>query len=151
MYEYKAKLSRVVDGDTVDAIIDCGFNTFKKERVRLYGIDTPECRTRNKEEKVKGLAAKARLEELIKEGKNEFKIKTSIDKKGKFGRLLGELFPIHDRFVSIDASTSDRQFGLPMQIVKSVDNRSYNQILVDEGHALRYFGGKKNGSRKKDK
>ena len=64
MYEYKAKLTRVVDGDTVDAVIDCGFNTFKKERVRLYGINTPECRTRDKEEKAKGLAAKARLKEL---------------------------------------------------------------------------------------
>tara|TARA_Y100000004_G_scaffold164979_1_gene195485 strand:+ start:603 stop:1034 length:432 start_codon:yes stop_codon:yes gene_type:complete len=143
MYEYKAKLARVVDGDTVDAVIDCGFNTFKKERVRLYGINTPECRTRNKEEKAKGLAAKARLKELIKEGKNEFKIKTSIDKKGKFGRLLGELFPLHDRVVSIDASNSDRVFALPVELVKAVDNRSYNQILVDEGHATEYFGGKK--------
>ena len=52
MYQYKAKLIRVVDGDTVDAMIDCGFSTFKKERIRLYGIDTPECRTRDKEEKV---------------------------------------------------------------------------------------------------
>ena len=51
MYQYKAKLIRVVDGDTVDAMIDCGFSTFKKERIRLYGIDTPECRTRDKEEK----------------------------------------------------------------------------------------------------
>ena len=52
MYQYKAKLIRVVDGDTVDAMIDCGFSTFKKERIRLYGIDTPECRTRDKEEKI---------------------------------------------------------------------------------------------------
>ena len=139
MYEYKAKLARVVDGDTVDAVIDCGFNTFKKERNRLYGINTPECRTRDKEEKVKGLAAKARLKELIKEGKNEFKIKTSIDKKGKFGRLLGELFPMHDRFVSVRASHPDETIDL----IRAIDNRSYNQILVDEGHATEYFGGKK--------
>ena len=92
MYQYKAKLIRVVDGDTVDAMIDCGFSTFKKERIRLYGIDTPECRTRDKEEKARGLAAKARLEELIAEGNNEFIIETSIDKKGKYGRLLGVLY-----------------------------------------------------------
>ena len=60
MYQYKAKLIRVVDGDTVDAMIDCGFSTFKKERIRLYGINTPETRTRDKKEKEKGFAAKAR-------------------------------------------------------------------------------------------
>ena len=72
MYQYKAKLIKVVDGDTVDAMIDCGFSTFKKERIRLFGINTPECRTRDKEEKKRGLAAKARLKQLIKEGKNYF-------------------------------------------------------------------------------
>jgi micrococcal nuclease len=143
MYQYKAKLVKVVDGDTIDAVIDCGFNTFKKERIRLYGINTPECRTRDKKEKEKGLAAKARLKELIKEGKNEFKIKTFVDKKGKFGRLLGELLPIHDRFMSVDVSNSNRAFGLPSELVKAVDNRSYNRILVDEGHAVEYHGGKK--------
>ena len=94
MYEYKAKLIKVVDGDTVDAMIDCGFSVFRKERIRLKGINAPESRTRDKEEKKRGLAAKARLKELIKEGKNEFTVKTSIDKKGKYGRLLGELFLI---------------------------------------------------------
>jgi len=88
MYEYKAKLIKVVDGDTVDAMIDCGFSVFRKERIRLRGINAPESRTRDKEEKKLGLAAKARLKELIKEGKNEFMVKTSIDKKGKYGRLL---------------------------------------------------------------
>ena len=92
MYQYKAKLIKVVDGDTVDALIDCGFSTFKKERVRLYGINAPESRTRDKKEKKRGLASKARLKELIKEGKNEFIVETMIDKKGKYGRLLGELF-----------------------------------------------------------
>ena len=81
--------------------------------------------------------------ELIKEGKNEFIIKTSIDKKGKFGRLLGELLPLHDRFVCLDVANSGREFGLPSELIKAVDNRSYNQILVDEGHATEYFGGKK--------
>mgnify|MGYP001304981027 FL=1 len=53
MYEYKAKVLRVVDGDTVDVLIDVGFSTFKKERVRLHGINTPECRTRDLKEKKK--------------------------------------------------------------------------------------------------
>ena len=119
MYQYKAKLVRVVDGDTVDAMIDCGFSTFKKERIRLYGIDAPESRTRDKAEKKRGLAAKARLKEMIKEGQNEFIVETFIDKKGKYGRLLGEIF-------------------------RDVDSeRSYNDMLVSEGHAIEYFGGKK--------
>jgi len=125
MYQYKAKLIRVVDGDTVDAMIDCGFSTFKKERIRLYGIDTPECRTRDKEEKARGLAAKARLEELIADGNNEFIIETSIDKKGKYGRLLGVLYKYPE-----DAS--------PFSAVGS-----YNDKLIAEGHAKKYLGGKK--------
>ena len=119
MYQYKAKLIKVVDGDTVDALIDCGFSTFKKERIRLYGINSPESRTRDKAEKKRGLAAKARLKELIKEGKNQFIVETSIDKKGKFGRLLGTLY----------------------RDLEGMD--SYNKILVNEGHAVKYFGGKK--------
>ena len=51
MYEYKCELIKVVDGDTVDVLIDVGFSTYRKERVRLYGINTPECRTRNKKKK----------------------------------------------------------------------------------------------------
>ena len=92
MYEYKAKLIKVVDGDTVDAMIDCGFSVFRKERIRLEGINAPESRTRDKKEKKRGLAAKARLKELIKEGKNQFIVRTSIDKKGKYGRWLGEIW-----------------------------------------------------------
>ena len=65
MYEYNAQVLRVVDGDTVDVLIDCGFSTFRKERVRLYGINAPESRTRDKEEKKRGLAAKERLDQLI--------------------------------------------------------------------------------------
>ena len=123
MYQYKAKLIRVVDGDTIDALIDCGFSTFKKERIRLYGINTPECRTRDKKEKVKGLAAKARLKELLKEGKNQFIVETSIDKKGKFGRLLGVLYRNEE--------------------CASNKILSYNESLVTEGHAVRYHGGKR--------
>ena len=127
MYEYKAKLVRVVDGDTVDAMIDCGFSVFRKERIRLKGINAPESRTRDKEEKKRGLAAKARLKELIKEGKNEFMVKTSIDKKGKYGRLLGELFLI------LKSNNT----------IKKANIKSYNQTLVDEGHATLYDGGKR--------
>jgi len=120
VYEYKAKITRVVDGDTVDALIDCGFSVFRQERIRLYGINTPECRTRDLKEKKRGLAAKARLKELIKEGKNKVIVQTEIDKKGKFGRLLGKLY---NEDVNID--------------------KTYNEILLAEGHAVEYFGGKK--------
>jgi len=125
MYQYKAELIRVIDGDTVDAMIDCGFSTFKKERIRLYGINTPETRTRDLKEKEKGLAAKARLIELLKEGDNKFIVETSIDKKGKYGRLLGVLYKYPE-----DAS--------PFSAVGS-----YNDKLVAEGHAKKYLGGKK--------
>ena len=91
MYEYFAELRRVVDGDTVDVTIDCGFKMHIKERVRLKGINTPECRTRDLEEKAKGLAAKARLIDILASWGDKMVIRTSIDKKGKFGRLLGEL------------------------------------------------------------
>ena len=72
MYTYKAILDRVVDGDTVDALIDLGFDTHVKKRIRLYGMDAWESRTRDKEEKVKGLAAKARLIQILNENNNEF-------------------------------------------------------------------------------
>ena len=96
MYEYKAKLDRVIDGDTVDCYIDLGFNINVKERVRLKGIDTPEIRTKDLEEKAKGFAAKERVEELFA-GVESFKIKTELDKKGKYGRILGTIFlPEHN-------------------------------------------------------
>ena len=118
MYEYKAEIRRVVDGDTVDVTIDCGFNIHIKERVRLSGIDTPECRTRDLEEKARGLAAKNRLIEILESFGDKFVIKTFIDKKGKFGRLLGEL-------ISEDGK------------------QNANQMLLKEGHAAEYLGGKK--------
>lgn len=120
MYEYKAKVLKVVDGDTVDVDIDLGFGVvLANERVRIMGIDTPESRTSNKLEKVFGLASKARLKELL--GKTAI-LKTQINKngedmKGKFGRILGD-------FVS-------------------KDGRMVTDILVEEGHAVAYFGGSK--------
>ena len=112
MYEYKAKLLRVIDGDTVDCVIDLGFNVRLKERVRLKGIDTPETRTRDLEEKKRGFAAKERVQEAFKYS-DEFTIITEIDKKGKYGRILGTIM-LPDRKISL------------------------NQMLLDEGHAEVY-------------
>ena len=89
MYEYSCEVTRVVDGDTVDVIIDLGFDISYKSRVRLYGIDTPESRTKDKDEKVRGLMSKDFLVDML--GKGDVIIKTKKDKKGKFGRILGEL------------------------------------------------------------
>ena len=120
MYEYRATIVKIVDGDTVDVDIDLGFGVvLKDERVRVMGIDTPESRTRDKVEKKFGLAAKARLKELL--GKTTV-LKTQInrngeDMKGKFGRILG------------DFSTED--------------GRMITDIMVEEGHAVAYFGGSK--------
>ena len=122
MYEYKCKILRVVDGDTVDVDIDLGFGVWMhKERVRMMGIDTPESRTRDRVEKAFGLASKDRLKELLPIGSIQV-LKTEIDrsgedKKGKFGRILGDFL--------VD------------------DNRRCTDILVEEGHAVAYFGGSK--------
>ena len=118
MYEYKVKITRVVDGDTVDAEVDLGFDTFIKDRIRLMGLDTPESRTRNKKEKALGLAAKAYLKDLLKENKGDIILRTSKEGKGKFGRILGTLL-IYDGKTSV------------------------NQMRIDEGHARNYFGGSK--------
>jgi len=121
MYEYKCKILRVVDGDTVDVDIDLGFGVWMhKERVRMMGIDTPESRTRDKVEKAFGLASKARLKELLPIGSMSI-LKTEIDrsgedKKGKFGRILGDFF---------------------------IEDKRATDILIEEGHAVAYFGGSK--------
>ena len=118
MYEYKCKVLRVVDGDTVDIDIDLGFGIWMRdERVRVMGIDTPESRTSDKVEKIFGLAAKERLKELIPEGSVQI-LKTEVDRdgedaKGKFGRILGDFI---------------------------VEGHRITEILVDEGHAVEYHG-----------
>ena len=112
MYEYKAKLVRVIDGDTVDCVIDLGFNVRLKERIRLKGIDTPETRTRDLEEKKLGMAAKERVERAFQHS-DDFTIITEYDKKGKYGRILGTIM-LPDRKISL------------------------NQMLLDEGHAKVY-------------
>ena len=119
MYEYFCKIQRVVDGDTVDISVNLGFDIWHNARVRMMGIDTPESRTRNLEEKALGLASKARLKELLK-GK-KVKIVCSKEGKGKFGRILAD---VH----TIDKEGNDI----------NVNNR-----LIEEGHARPYYGGKK--------
>ena len=115
MYEYKAIIRRVVDGDTVDITLDLGFDILYNNRIRLVGINTPESRTRDLEEKARGLAAKDRVLELCPVG-STVTVKTQKDGKGKYGRILGEIF---------------------------VGDINVNQQLVSEGHAVEYFGGKK--------
>jgi len=120
MFEYNAELIRVVDGDTCDARIDLGFNVFVKKRIRFMGIDTWESRTKDLEEKEKGLAAKARVVELLQADFGKFKLISHG--VGKFGRCLGEL---------------------------EVSAGNVNDILMKEGHAYPYFGGNKEEARAK--
>tara|TARA_Y100000389_G_scaffold82011_1_gene78602 strand:- start:6423 stop:6887 length:465 start_codon:yes stop_codon:yes gene_type:complete len=127
MYEYKCKILRVVDGDTVDIDIDLGFGIWvHKERVRMMGIDTPESRTKDLTEKQFGLASKARLKELLPIGSIQI-LKTEIDKsgedkKGKFGRVLG------DFLIERNVSGSYEQ------------NVRVTSIMIEEGHGVKYFG-----------
>lgn len=108
MYQYKFKFTKVIDGDTVDGAIDLGFGVTLKERIRLYGIDAPETRLQKsikdkkqrEIEKQRGLAAKIRLKELLISGSRQpegLLIETFLDKKGKFGRILGDIKYIYAR------------------------------------------------------
>jgi len=91
MYEYKCEVTRIVDGDTIDVILDLGFSILHKARVRLYAIDTPESRTRNKDEKARGLMAKNFIVQNVNAAE-QCVIQTHLkDSKGKFGRVLGTL------------------------------------------------------------
>ena len=90
MYEYKAKLDRVVDGDTVDALIDLGFDVWVKKRIRLEGIDAPETRTRDLDEKAQGFVTKERLESLLEAAEGVFVLQSHG--VGKYGRCLGTIF-----------------------------------------------------------
>ena len=126
MYTYNATVTKVVDGDTIDALIDLGFDTWKQVRIRLNGINTPESRTRDLEEKKLGLAAKARLKEILKENKNKFILVSHV--VGKYGRCLGEIFV---------ENTPGAQELYPYLEV------SVNRVLINEGHAKEYYGGKR--------
>jgi len=91
MYEYNCKVEKVVDGDTIDVVLDLGFDILYKSRVRLYGIDTPESRTRNLDEKARGKMAAAFLKEAVEDGEKVV-IQTKLkDSRGKFGRVLGDV------------------------------------------------------------
>ena len=116
-HNYSAKLMRVVDGDTCDAMIDLGFDTWVKKRIRFMGVDTWESRTRNLEEKKKGLAAKEFVKKLL-ENSDEGKFVLKSYGVGKYGRVLGELF------------------------VKG-NEKSVNELLKENGHAYEYHGEKK--------
>ena len=113
MYEYKCKVTRVVDGDTVDIDIDLGFGVWlHKERVRIYGIDTPESRTRDLEEKKFGLMAKDFVKGFVK-GSSVILRTQKYDAKGKFGRILGDII---------------------------VDGTSLSDTMIKEHHAVPYYG-----------
>ena len=91
MYEYKCKVSRVVDGDTVDVDIDLGFGVWlHKERVRIIGMDTPESRTRDKEEKSMDCCSKEFVEKVLLDDDDIKLVTKKYDAKGKFGRILGD-------------------------------------------------------------
>jgi micrococcal nuclease len=122
MYNYKIKLLRVIDGDTIDAEIDLGFDVKIKKRIRFAGINTPESRTRDLEEKARGLAAKDRVKQLLEGCKN---IKLKSHGVGKFGRCLGE--------ICLDIVDGQEKLTLV----------NLNELLISEGHATKYFGGKR--------
>ena len=135
--EYQAELIKVLDGDTIDCWIDLGFDLKIKKRVRYMGIDTWESRTRDLAEKEKGLAAKARNKQLLEQG--VFKLKSFGT--GKFGRVLGEVFVSPD-YVGDHIIECINSVGSEIDL--SVDGWvSVNDILIEEGHAYDYHGGKK--------
>ena len=113
-FSYRVKkVTKVVDGDTIDVTLDMGFDILYQQRVRLFGIDTPESRTRDKVEKKYGLLSKKFLQEQLKNAK-KVSIKTyKGDETGKFGRILGDVF---------------------------IDGKSVNSLMCQKGHAVEYYG-----------
>ena len=117
MYEYKCKVVHIVDGDTVDVDIDLGFGVWlKKERIRMFGIDTPESRTRDLEEKKYGNAAKEFITGML-DDEGGIVLKTRKDKEGKYGRILGELWRTTD-----------------------FADKSINDYMIEKHHAVAYHG-----------
>ena len=116
MYEYKCKMVRVVDGDTVDVDIDLGFGVWmRNQRIRMYGIDTPESRTSDEVEKLYGKAATAFLVKWTNAG--DLTLRTFKDDRGKFGRILGELWR-----------------------TTNYADQSINEYMIEKHHAVRYYG-----------
>jgi micrococcal nuclease len=126
MYEYNAIVNRVVDGDTVDVTIDLGFSVWKKIRVRMEGINTPESRTRDLEEKKRGLAAKDRLKSILEFNDNKCVLKVSG--VGKYGRALAT--------VLVESLS-------PLNGEDGITLINVNKQLIEEGHAVEYWGGKR--------
>ena len=121
MYEYRVQVIKVVDGDTVDVNIDLGFGVWlKKQRIRLFGIDAPESRTRDLDEKRYGLMAKDYLKERLADGAI---LKTRLDKKGKYGRILGEFLVLENE--------GHPQFEVPVNI---------NEEMIAKHLAVSYHG-----------
>ena len=124
MYHYPCKIIKIVDGDTVDVDIDLGFGVWmRNQRIRMYGIDAPESRTSNQTEKVYGVASKRFLEGMC-DDKNGLVLRTHKDKKGKFGRILGELWRTTD-----------------------YADQSINEYMIEKYHAVRYMGQSKDDIR----
>ena len=123
MYNYNAICTRVVDGDTIDAMIDLGFGVHVKKRIRLAGINAPESRTRDKQEKILGLAAKDRLIAMMEGADNKFELESQ--ELGKYGRVLGKLH-------------IDKLDGKDL-----ITKTCVNDCLVKEGYATEYDGGKR--------
>ena len=128
MYNYNATCTRVVDGDTVDAMIDLGFGVHVKKRIRLAGINAPESRTRDKQEKILGLAAKERLKAMMDGVDGSFELESQ--ELGKYGRVIGRL-----HVNKLDGK----------DVITKV---CVNDNLVKEGYAVEYWGGKKKKKKK---
>jgi len=132
MYDYQCTIVRVVDGDTVDVDIDLGFDTWRRgERIRLYGIDTPECRTRDAEEKAAGFLAKEFVEDALHVGAT-YRLQTK--EKGKFGRYLGTIYLTDD--TSINAALVTEHLAVPYhgqskEEIESAHKANY-KILSDK-------------------
>lgn len=114
VYLYNAEVKKIIDGDTFDIVIDLGFDTLRKGRVRLHGVNTPESRTTNLEEKKMGLAAKEFTDQWITAAGHKIKIETILDKNEKYGRILARVW---------------NQTG-----------ESLNEAIVKSGLAREYYG-----------
>jgi micrococcal nuclease len=117
MYTYKAKLVRVINGDTLDIEIDLGFDIIIKQRLKLFGINTPDSKSTNVDTKQKGLDVKQRLMDLLTK---EFKVETMLNKRGKYGRILGKVYIVNENGNEV----------------------CINELLVEEELATRYNIGK---------
>ena len=129
MYEYKCKVKRVVDGDTMDVILDLGFDIHHAVRVRMAGIDTPESRTRDKDEKARGKLSKAFLKESIKGRKIILKTKIK-DAKGKFGRVIAEVW------AEFEEGSLRNINELMIKECYAVKYNAENKALVEEAHLV---------------